>query len=541
MLKLRKVLCTCFAQVALLFLLVSVTATPRILTLGDGHESGPFQANPSAGFLLQIAAIFLRLLAHFIFALPLLLTTLYGMAWWTVKTGKTSGRRWAVAASIAMILQGVPQLALTLYFWNETSGLALEGLIVLDVITLGIGIPGLLAFWPRDSVAPAAGIPRVAGDGTSRVLDSVAWLAQVAGYLYGMHLWERWAQKQQLSTLHGLSFWLLFAAVILLTIVVHELGHALVGRALGMRLYSFLVGPFGWRVVSGRWKFQFVPSRILSSQGAAGVVPSSPSQNRWEEICMIAAGPAVNLFTGALALCAALAAPGKPWEPYWYTLAIFATLSFVSFAGNLIPFRPEASYSDGARIYQLLRGGPLVDLHRALNLASATRVTPIRPKDYDIGAIQRAAEAFTQGRQAFLLRTIAAEHFLDSGAIPQFFEALTAAESVYPISPSGTPASWLTVFVLGNALLRSDATSARLWWDRMEAAKPDEAAVDYWLARSALSCVEGRSQEAQEAWSIGDSLARKPAACGSEEYDIHLLALLRRTLDAPALAEEQAS
>jgi Zn-dependent protease len=541
MLKLRKFLCTCFAQVALLFLIVSVGTTPRIFTLGSGQETGPFQASPSADFFLQIAAPLLLSLAHLILALPLLMTALYGMAWWTVKTGKSSGRRWAIAASIAMILQGIPQLALTLYFWNKASGLALEGMIALDLITLGIGIPGLIAFWPKDAVAPVVIAPRIAGDGTSRVLDAVAWLAQAAGYFYGMHLWDRWGRTQQLAALHGFSFWLLFAAVILVAIFVHELGHAVVGRALGMRLHSFLVGPFTWRVDRGRWKFQFVPALILSARGGAGVVPSTPSQGRWDEICMIAAGPAVNLLIGTLAMCAALTASGQPWEPYWYTLATFATLSFVLFAGNLIPFRPEASYSDGARIYQLLRGGPLVDLHRALGLASATRVTAIRPRDYDIAAIQRAADTFNQGQRAFLLRTMAAEHFLDSGAIPQFFEALTKAESVYPVSPSDAPASWLTIFVVGHALVRGDSADGRMWWDRMEAGKPDEATVDYWLARSAVMWVEGRSQEAQDAWSKADGLTTKPVKCGSDEYENHLLALVRRALNAPALAEEQAS
>jgi hypothetical protein len=544
MIKLRKFLCTCFAQVALLFLLVSVGTTPRMFTLGEGASTGNFQSNAGNDFSLQLAAIFFHLLARVIFALPLILAALYGMAWWTVKTGKPSGRWWAIAASIAMVLQGIPQLALTIYFWTEARGLAFEGLIVLDLITLGIGVPGLIAFWPRNSMATtgaAVSVPRVAGDGTSLILDSIAVVVQIAGYLYGMHLWSRWGRTEGLSEIRGASFWLLFGAVIVFTIVVHELGHALVGLALGMRLRSFIVGPLQWRVSDGGWTFQFVAAQILCTRGGAGVVPASAHQSRWDEICMIAAGPAVNLFTGMLGLCAALSAPGQPWERYWYLLAIFATLSFTTCAGNLIPFRPDASYSDGARIYQLLRGGPLSDLQRAFNLAAATQVTPVRPRDYDLAAIQRATAHFTEGQQAMLLRLVGAECFLDRGAMQECCTELSAAEQIYWQSAPDAPADWLALFVFGNALLRRDAAGARQWWERMEAAKDRKVGVNGWLAQSALFWVEGNARAAMDACAQGDAAAKNPPACGSDAFDLYRLDLLRRTIGFPAHVEAAAS
>jgi len=47
------------------------------------------------------------------------------------------------------------------------------------------------------------------------------------------------------------------------------------------------------------------------------------------------------------------------------------------------------------------------------------------------------------------------------------------------------------------------AGTARLWWKRMEAKKPTHFGVDYRLAQSALFWIEGRKEEAREAWNKG--------------------------------------
>jgi Zn-dependent protease len=533
MLRLKKFLCACFGNVALVFILVSVSTIPHVF---QARQAQDFQLTPQEWTLpRELLMVLTDTLARLIFLLPLVLGVLYGMAWWTVKNGKPSGRKWAIAASVAMILQGIPQIVITFLAWHQLSGLALEGFLALDATMLGIAVPALIVFAPRNSMAQAASqaanLPRIAGDGTSRILDTVAWLVQIAGYIYGMSLWNRWGHAQDLPWIHGVMFWAQFVIAILFTILVHELGHAGVGRALGMRVRSLVVGPFHWRVRQGRWKFEFVATRILSAQGGAGVVPSSPAQNRWDEICMIAAGPMVNLFTGVLAMCAALAAKGQPWEQYWRFLALIATISFITFAGNLIPFRPEGAYSDGARIYQLLRGGPLVDLQRAFNLASSTQVSSVRPRDYDIQALQRAAAAFAKGHHALMLRLIASEYFLDKGDFPPACEALADAEAVYHQSASDMSAEPLTVFIFGNALLRRDAANARQWWERMEAKKTTEIGVNYWLARGALQWIEGHPKEAREALEKGEALAQKSRPTGSDEFDTCRLGLLRDALE----------
>jgi Zn-dependent protease len=542
MIKFRRFLCACFGNIALLFLLVSFSTLPRVFHLPQA-SGVPYPDQPLDEKIILITLL-AQILARLIFLQPVLVSFLYGMAWWKVKQGKPSGRGWAIAASILMIFQGVPPILIALRYSHQMSGLALQGFIAIFAILLIIGVPGLVAFLPRNSMAEGIGqtapLPRISGDGTSKLLDAIAWLVQIAGYIWGMSLWNKWAWNQGLSRSYGLLDFSAFVLAVLVTIVVHELGHAGVGRALGMRLRSFIIGPFQWRVSEGRWEFKFTLSQILSARGGAGVVPSRPEQNRWEEICMIAAGPAVNLVVGVIAACAALTAQGQPWERWWHFLALLATISFITFLGNLVPFRPEGSYSDGARIYQLLRGGPLVDLHRAFNLAGATHVTAIRPRDYDAGALQRAGEHFKHGQQALVLRLIESEHYLDSGEFDKCCEVLDEGELIYHESASDIPAGSLTVFIIGYGLVRRDVAKARFWWDRREAKGDSERGVNHWMSQSVLFWLEGQPAQANEAWDKANALAQKARPSGSDAFDSYRIELLRGLLKEVPVAEEMA-
>jgi Zn-dependent protease len=440
-----------------------------------------------------------------------------------------------------MIVQTLPGwfLIVALLFYSHKG---IPWLIwVLSSAGLAFGIASLVAFGPRDALgAPVQPVKpaRISGDGTNPLLDGLFWTLQICGYYLGTYLWHRWAESMDLDSLDSLHWWLAWALSILTVVALHETGHAVVGLALGMRLRSLLVGPFQGHIEDGRWKFRFHLPGVFFLGGAAGVVPSSTRPNRGREIAMIAAGPAINLITGGIACLLALKIPDTLYDDrWWQPLALFGTISLVVFAANLIPFRPQMGYSDGARIYQLLRGGPLVDLQRTFNLTSATLVTPLRPRDYDLEAIQRATIAFTQGYQGLLLRLIESEYFFDNSLFPEAARALAEGEAMYPAVASIFPVQQHTIFVIGSAYLRQDAAAARQWWERMEAKRPKVQNSDYWLAKSALHWIEGCPTEAAEAWNKGDELVKRLRPCGSAEFDRHRYDLLRREIDAPLKPE----
>jgi hypothetical protein len=532
MIKLRRFLCGCYGGLALLFLFVSFGSVKNLLQFSSqfGIDNEMYSYTPTQKIITIIASV----LGMLIIAIPLVVTFINGMAWWTVRNGKASGRGWAIAASISLILSGIPLILPMRDMWKYFPVGVMVAMLVLCGAMIVLGIAGLVAFGRRDSMAQPVFVakpPRIAGDGTNRIFDSIAWLLGIAGYFAGMSWWYRWGRAQHLPLVHGYLSWIQIVVAILITVALHESGHTATGLVLGMRLRAFIVGPFHWRIRDGRWKFQFLPAKFLSAGGATALVPTNLEQSRWKEICMIAAGPLASLFTGLIAMAAAVTTIGRSYEQYWELFALIATISLVGFAVNLIPFRPEALYSDGAQIYQLLQGGPWADLHRAFNIAASTTVTPLRPRDYDIEAIKRAEQSFAQGHQALMLRLIASSYYLDRGMIPEACDAVTEAERIQQESALDLPAELCMAFVYRTAILCRDAASARKWWELMEAKKPTHFGVDYWLAQSALFWIEGRKEEARAAWNKGDLLAQQLPAAGDYEFDRYRSALLHDCIE----------
>lgn len=445
----------------------------------------------------------------------LALVAVCGMAWWTLPQGKPSARGWAMAAS----LLNVPLVLVDRPMWLSTAA----------------GITGLWVFSHRQRFArialAAANIPRPPGDGTSRIVDMAAQLAMCGGVLAAWSFWPRWAQLRNLPVAEGWPLLVELVCALLISTAVHELGHVIAGWAFGMRLRAFVAGPFHWRFRSGRWEFEFHPAGFLLSAGAAALVPSSPEERRWRDIAVPSAGPLASLLLGAAALCATLEASGRPWEQGWEFLALVTTCCLLTFIVNLIPLRPEGSYSDGARIYQLLAGGAWVDVYRAVSIAGSSLVCSVRPRDYDIGVVQRASRFLTRGRQALVLRMYACWFFFDSGQFPNALRALEEAESVYAQGAPGLSPELHSELVFANALLKRDAVAARLWWERMQREEAPRLTADYWKARSALLWIENRVEPARAAWDRGNERAQELPHAGAYEFTRHCFAHLRVLID----------
>ncbi len=530
--KLRRFVSGCFGFFSIAFLLAAVSTVP----LAFRNAVSPLQLHPDA--LSPFAQSALVSLSKCIFVLPLILGYLFALAWWTTRRGKASARAWALAASLLITLQGIPLLAFALYTARAFPLERLpQSIVILDLLMTALGVLGIVAFAHRDSAAvPTAPLrqPRIAGDGTSAVMDLVAWILAIAGYFLLEGLWMRWWQSRDLPLVHGATFWIFFLLAFLVNTLTHELGHAGAGCALGMKLRAFIVGPFQLRILDGRWKLQFVPSKLFSVGGAAALVPSNPDEPQWRQISMIAAGPVASLVTGLVAAALTLTSERSPYERYWQFLALLSIFGLVSFVVNLLPVRPDALYSDGARIYQLLSGGPWADLWRAFSIAGATTVTPLRPRDYDIEAIRRASEVFRQGQHAMILRLFATSYCLDRGDLDQARASLAEAESMYPEVESHVSADLLTTFVFDSAFLRRDAAASRQWWERMEAKKPTHLGFDYWLAKSALLWVENCPDEAREAWATANGLAQELPSAGTYQFDRYRCAEMQRQLEGSA-------
>jgi len=449
--------------------------------------------------------------------------TVFGTAWWTVWKGKPSARGWGIAASVINILISLP----IIYLSRSVRGIG---------VVLAIGVAGLVAFWRRyeepNSAATIQKDLRIPGDGTNDLVNKTAPLLLFAAGYGAYYWWITWLRTQGIPERE--SSWVRIVMAMLVGIAIttlHELGHTATGVTLGMKLRAFVIGPFQWRIRSGKWEFQFKPQDILSVGGATGVVPAAADFPRWRYLCMAAAGPFVTLFTGTLGLWIAFAAKSDLPLPARGPFALFGAWSLVVCAVNLVPLRTNVNYSDGAQIFQLLSDGPWGDFHRVVAVIGSSLVTPLRPRDYDIQAILRTAHSINAGTQGLLLQLYAYTYFLDQGKIREAGEALKEAELIYHGSVSDIPAELHTEFVFGNAYVRRDAACAREWWTRMEAKKPTRFNADYLRAEGALHWIEGNLKEANEAFQKSDALVQQLPKAGAYEFDRYCSSLLRKALD----------
>jgi Zn-dependent protease len=534
---LRKLLRACFANAALIYLVASCTLLPALVRMRAENRQFLEDA-PRTPTLIENL---LLLLAQFIFVLPVILAALNGIAWWALRTCRKSARMWALAASLSLLLTGIGLWSLDQYV-NSRFPMGHPPLFawIIGIHAL-VGIAGLIAFSPRDSSLAEAQPPRIAGDGTHRYLDTIGIIFQVGATLWLMELYSRWGYQQGLPFTHGLEAWVQWFLVIILATLLHESGHALVGIALGMKLRAFIVGPFQFRVIEGSWTFAFRPTQLLAFSGAAGLVPVDPKESRWNEVAVIAAGPFVNLLTGAVAAALAWSAVDSPWRFLWEYFALFATVSLVAGTVNLIPLRPEGLYSDGARMLQIFRGGPLYDYQRAARISQAGSASPVRPRDFDIAAIDRASTHFTTGEVGLLLHLWATEYYLDRGDLPQARVAFTQAEEVFKDSASDVPPSLHACLVVNAAITRRDAEATGTYWQSMQTKRLDRQDINYWQAKCAFHWSENRFDLARETWKAGNDYLSGLPQTGSNNYDRDCQARLLELIEKHAALHAQGS
>jgi len=246
---------------------------------------------------------------------------------------------------------------------------------------------------------------------------------------------------------------------------------------------------------------------------------------------LLMGGPVASLVVGSIFLVVTLTAAGHAWERYWSLLSTLATLSFAGFVVNLIPLKPESQYSDGAQLYQIVTNGPWARVHLALAMVTTSVVAPVRPRDFDIELINEAADFVPHGERGLLLRLFASKHYIDKNRIPEALANMEAAEALYTECRFEKPQDICSEFVFINAFYKHDLAAAEMWWQRIEALRNIERDADYWRAKTALLWLEGKREEAFDAWARGNALAQKLPSAGTYDFARSCFARLRKALD----------
>jgi hypothetical protein len=451
-----------------------------------------------------------------------LLGSLPAVAWWTLKKQKRSARRWALAASILNVLV----LLSGIDIWRHVG--ATPSLIVYAACGVA-GIAGLIGFWGNEKSAPKRA--RIAGDGTSNLKDYAAQIIAAAIIWVSMDGWHRWASSHHLSYPGFVVFLVQMELAVLLTTFGHELGHLVAGWVSGKILRVFQVGPFRWAIRNGVWRFDFNLRKFYG--GAVAMVTPDLINVRSRKAFSLIGGPVASLVMASIFIVAAMLTPGHSWQQYWMFLSMMATFSLSAFVVNLIPLKPESSYSDGAQLYQVVTNGPWARVHFAFAMVTSSLVSPVRPRDFDLNVLNRAADAVPTGERGLLLRLFICTHYLDTGEIPKALVSLEEAEALYGESKFEKTQDICAEFAFINAFYKRDLATAEMWSRRIEAVRKVDPDADYWRAQTALHWLRGELEEASAAWDRGNALALKLPAAGTYEFTRSCFTELRAELDKP--------
>ena len=430
------------------------------------------------------------------------------IAWWALRKGWPSARIWALAASVI-------------------------GMFVSGPLGIGIGIAGVIAFWRPTTVSKVAGSPatakRLAGDGTSRYIDKFMPFVLMGLLVASRVAWAVWGEHHHLPP-PILNGWIGLVLAVHLGVFFHETGHFLAGLGSNMVLRQFQVGPVCGKVQDGHWRFSFNVAGLLGG-GSVGMVPTYLENIRGRMVLMMLGGPVASLLTGSIATLLALSAKGQPWEPLWSFFAIFGTFGFLDFIANLTPTRPESHYSDGAQIYQLTSNGPWSERYLARAMVASSLATPRRPRDFDEGTLQRAAASLRTGEEGLYLGMFLAMHYLDDGKIEQGIAAWRAAIEQDPEAAAKLRPDTAAEMAFYEGAVAGDAERAHHWWNKVESSGDSRKAVDYWKGRTAILIVDGKLDEAAQAFSEAEQRAQKLPEAGAYEFDRWCVDVLRRKLN----------
>jgi hypothetical protein len=455
------------------------------------------------------------------------------IAWWTLRKGKPSGRAWAIAASIMNL--PIPVLS-HMRFSNVVANMLH---VPEDAVGILIGVAGLIAFWPQGATAQIAKTNparspkpvRIAGDGTSKLKDYVSQGVSLAIVWFSFQQWSAWGIRHHLVYPGLVSFLVEMQLAVLLTTFGHELGHLFAGWACAKRLRSFQVGPFRWAIRGGAWKFDFNLRKF--SGGAVSMVAPDLVNVRSRKAFSLIGGPVGSLLMGSIFIVATLLTPGHSWQQYWMFLSMLATFSLSAFVVNLIPIKPDSLYSDGAQLYQILTDGPWARVHFAFAMVSTSLVSRVRPRDFDVNLINKAADSVPHGERGLLLRLFACLHYLDANRTSEAIASVEGAEALYDRSIFERPQDICAEFMYVNAFYKRDLAAAEMWSQRIDGLRKVDRDADYWRAQTALHWLKGQREEALSAWEHGNALAQKLPSAGTYDFTRSCFEKLRVVLDAP--------
>lgn len=273
----------------------------------------------------------------------------------------------------------------------------------------------------------------------------------------------------------------------LLTVVLHELGHAALGRVSGGTLLRFVVGP--WRC--SRFRSGFRWTRVRSLRGIGGFVQTllrADVRFRRSMSLMLVGGPLANLLTAAA--CGLVLTVDAVWPAKVFAV-ILMLLSLLIGGINLVPLRAGGFMTDGLQLLRLwTRPDALLHSQRLARLARAS-VDGIRPREFDAGDLAAFDPDASSGYERFVALLLHSSAAYDRGEHAAARKMLDRALADWEQWPDGFR-QLLALAAAGlSAEVDADAAAAKAWLVKVEGGLVEDYQVAW--VEALIAGLEGRA------------------------------------------------
>ena len=300
--------------------------------------------------------------------------------------------------------------------------------------------------------------------------------------------------RPPLAVVQGVALaYALWIAIMAIGGLVHEAGHGLVARLLGLRLLFARLGLVQLTLIRPMrldWN-----RRWLTTPFAVSFAPAATGTPRaaWGWVAL--GGPLASL-----ALAAAAAAASSLWTSSSATmdatLSGLAWFGLAGFAGNLIPGSNGLMRTDGGRLLAVLQRDPHLEASYLMANVVASWMEGARPRDIDDADLARLIAFSGPSPLRALALALALQVARDRGEVGTERElAATLASLVPALSAPLRPSIECELAITGATQGR--AQQAQQWLEAARRGRPETD--DLWRAEAFVAAAAGRESEARAA------------------------------------------
>jgi hypothetical protein len=304
------------------------------------------------------------------------------------------------------------------------------------------------------------------------------WSLLLNAVIYGLLFWLLAQSRNPSFQFHLLrtrdvgllgNFWRLVTAVLLslfLTTTIHELGHLLAGKLVGLRFHLLIIGPLRLHRQGDRLRLNW-HKKIAFFNGLSGSIPDGSHDLPRRLLIFTLGGPLASLAQAVLASWLFFRWRGDVHftnNVAWAVegMGLLAVLGGIYFLSAMKPGSFHSGQpADGGRIGSLLRGGLMAERWCALAALYGADQRGQRPRDWDESLICQALQGFDHTQDGQNARLLAYQWALDNGRVAEANRWLEEAIAIRPTWMPGTKVRLIWEKVFFSAHYLHDVASAR--------------------------------------------------------------------------------